>query len=121
MTTSASAADLTVALDALLALFWRQGYNGATQEAMLAATGLSSSSLYRAFGTKPEIFAAALQRYLDLADDVLGPLEAGSQGRADLEVVPRPGGRSLPGGRLTGRLCGGDDAVRSRERRSADQ
>lgn len=78
--------DRTMALDSLLALFWRQGYNGATQEAMLAASGLSSSSLYRAFGTKPQIFAAALQRYLDLADDVLGPLEAGDRGRADLEA-----------------------------------
>lgn len=97
--------DRTVALDSLLALFWRQGYDGATQESMLAATGLSSSSLYRAFGTKSEIFVAALQRYLDLSDDVLGPLETGKGGRADLErfldrVKGQIGGAGSPGGCL---------------------
>lgn len=76
--------DRTQALDALLTLFWRDGYDGATQEAMLAATGLSSSSLYRTFGTKPATFAAALERYLELSDRLLAPLERGTGGVADL-------------------------------------
>lgn len=97
--------DRTAALECLLALFWRNGYDGATQEAMLSATGLSSSSLYRSFGTKPEIFSAALRRYLDLADDVLGPLETGDRGRADLErfldrVEGQIRGAGSPGGCL---------------------
>lgn len=97
--------DRQAALDCLLGLFWRQGYDGATQEAMLTATGLSSSSLYRAFGTKPEIFTAALRRYLELAEDVLGPLEQGENGRRDLErfldrVEGQVRGAGSPGGCL---------------------
>lgn len=77
--------DRAVALDRLLALFRREGYDSATQEAMLGATGLSSSSLYRTFGTKQEIFLAALTRYLEMTDAILCPLETGRAGRADLE------------------------------------
>lgn len=78
--------DRDACLGALMGLFWSVGYEAATQEEMLRVTGLASSSLYRSFGTKPEIFAAALRRYLDLADDILGPLESGSLGGADLHV-----------------------------------
>ncbi|WP_300009560.1 TetR/AcrR family transcriptional regulator [Pseudonocardia sp.] len=74
------------ALDALVELFWREGYDGATQEAMLASTGLSSSSLYRTFGTKDATFAAVLERYLELADGMLGPLERGGDGTAELQA-----------------------------------
>ncbi len=77
--------DRAVALDCLLGLFRRQGYDAATQEAMLDASGLSSSSLYRAFGTKQEIFLAALARYLEMTDAILCPLETGREGRTDLE------------------------------------
>ncbi len=77
--------DRSVALDRLLTLFRRQGYDAATQEAMLEATGLSSSSLYRTFGTKHDTFLAALTRYLELTDAILCPLEKGTAGRADLE------------------------------------
>ncbi len=54
--------DRLEALDALVDLFWRRGYDGATQEAMRAASGLSSSSLFRSFGTKAETFDAVLRR-----------------------------------------------------------
>lgn len=70
--------DRAEALDALLMLFWQRGYEGATQEAMLAATGLSSSSLYRTFGTKARTYEAVLQRYLEVSDGMLGPLEQGT-------------------------------------------
>ena len=76
--------DRTEALDSLVQLFWMRGYDGATQENMLTTTGLSSSSLYRTFGTKAETFEAVLQRYLELSDGMLGPLENGSAGVDDL-------------------------------------
>lgn len=37
---------------------------------MLAATGLSSSTLYRSFGTKANILEAALTLYLTLSDEM---------------------------------------------------
>jgi TetR/AcrR family transcriptional repressor of nem operon len=79
--------DRSEALDSLVRLFWLRGYDGATQEAMRASTGLSSSSLFRTFGTKAETFDAVLHRYLELSDGMLGPLERGSAGAADLHAL----------------------------------
>ena len=79
--------DRLEALDALVDLFWRRGYDGATQEAMRAASGLSSSSLFRSFGTKAETFDAVLRRYLELSDGMLRPLEHGTAGSADLHAL----------------------------------
>jgi TetR/AcrR family transcriptional regulator, transcriptional repressor for nem operon len=78
--------DRDSAIDALCALMWRQGYDAATQEEMLAATGLSSSTLYRSFGTKRDILAAALARYLAWADAMFAPLEHGTAGVADVQA-----------------------------------
>jgi AcrR family transcriptional regulator len=78
--------DRNRALDELLVLIWRQGYDAATQEEMLAATGLSSSTLYRSFGTKADILEAALARYLAWADEMFAPLERGRRGVADVHA-----------------------------------
>lgn len=51
------------------------------------STGLSSSSLFRTFGTKAATFDAVLRRYLELSDGMLGPLERGTAGTADLHAL----------------------------------
>jgi TetR/AcrR family transcriptional regulator, transcriptional repressor for nem operon len=78
--------DRDNALSALLWLLWSKGYDGATQEEMLAATGLSSSTLYRSFGTKADILEAALTLYLAWADEMFAPLEHGRRGVADVNA-----------------------------------
>jgi TetR/AcrR family transcriptional regulator, transcriptional repressor for nem operon len=78
--------DRDNALTALLWLLWSKGYDAATQEEMLAATGLSSSTLYRSFGTKADILEAALARYLAWADEMFAPLEHGRRGAADVNA-----------------------------------
>jgi TetR/AcrR family transcriptional regulator, transcriptional repressor for nem operon len=78
--------DRGCALGDLLSLFWRKGYEAATQEEMLAATGLSSSSLYRSFGTKADILEAVLQLYVANADTMLAALEHGRAGIADVHT-----------------------------------
>lgn len=78
--------DRDNALAALLGLLWSKGYDAATQEEMLAATGLSSSTLYRSFGTKANILEAALARYLALLDEMFAPLEHGRRGVADVNA-----------------------------------
>src|ERR1700730_6198097 len=78
--------DRDNALSALLWLLWSQGYDAATQEEMLAATGLASSTLYRSFGTKADILEAALARYLAWADEMFAPLEHGRRGVADVNA-----------------------------------
>jgi TetR/AcrR family transcriptional regulator, transcriptional repressor for nem operon len=78
--------DRDSALSALLGLFWTKGYDASTQEEMLAATGLSSSTLYRSFGTKADILEAALAQYLVLLDEMFAPLEHGRRGVADVHA-----------------------------------
>ena len=46
-------------------VFWREGYDEASVPQLRAATGLSASSLYHAFGSKRGLFDEALTNYLD--------------------------------------------------------
>jgi TetR/AcrR family transcriptional repressor of nem operon len=78
--------DRQHALDQLLSLFWRKGYDAATQEEMLSATGLSSSTLFRSFGNKADILRAVLGHYAAYASVLFAPLERGDGGMADLQT-----------------------------------
>ncbi len=51
------------ALDAIKEAFWRLGYDGASMHEIEAATGLRKQSLYREFGDKRAMYAAALDHY----------------------------------------------------------
>lgn len=53
------------AVRAARAVFWRDGYEVASLPDLEAATGLSRSSIYHAFGSKRGLFDAALSSYLD--------------------------------------------------------
>jgi TetR/AcrR family transcriptional repressor of nem operon len=57
--------DETAALDAAIECFWRRGYVATSLRDLTAAMGLTAPSLYNAFGDKEELFALALERYLD--------------------------------------------------------
>ena len=57
--------DEQQALDAALAVFWRNGYQAASMADLTQAMGISKPSLYAAFGKKEQLFLAALQRYRD--------------------------------------------------------
>ena len=51
------------ALDRALAIFWRNGYEGASLPALTKAMGINRPSLYAAFGNKEALFRKALERY----------------------------------------------------------
>ncbi|TDD17876.1 TetR/AcrR family transcriptional regulator [Kribbella turkmenica] len=57
--------DEAAALAAVEQLFWRRGVAATGIRDVVAATGLSRSSLYNAFGGKDELYLAAVRRYLD--------------------------------------------------------
>ena len=55
--------DREAALDAALETFWRHGY-GASLDELTAAMRIHRPSLYGAFGTKGELYAAAVAHYV---------------------------------------------------------
>jgi TetR/AcrR family transcriptional repressor of nem operon len=55
--------DPTVALDRAMELFWEQGYEATSIEALVLAMGIQRGSLYATFGSKHELFLAAMERY----------------------------------------------------------
>ncbi len=51
------------ALDQAVTLFWQQGYEATSLQQLLAAMGLSKSSLYQTFGDKHRLFERCIERY----------------------------------------------------------
>jgi AcrR family transcriptional regulator len=51
------------ALDAALAVFWRNGYQAASLAELTQAMGISKPSLYTVFGNKEQLYLTALERY----------------------------------------------------------
>ncbi|MGP3926862.1 TetR/AcrR family transcriptional regulator [Streptomyces sp. 8N616] len=57
--------DVDALLDAVVRLFWRQGMSSTGIQTLVAATGVSRSSLYATFGNKDGLYVAALRRYIE--------------------------------------------------------
>ncbi|GAB4208844.1 MAG: TetR/AcrR family transcriptional regulator [Roseiflexaceae bacterium] len=55
--------DTTEVLRLAMHVFWSKGYEAASLADILAATGLSKSSLYATFGDKHALFLAAFEAY----------------------------------------------------------
>jgi TetR/AcrR family transcriptional repressor of nem operon len=57
--------DVGEALDVALEKFWQQGYNGTPMHALCRAMCLQPGSVYAAFGSKRDLFVAAMRRYIE--------------------------------------------------------
>lgn len=57
--------DVEEALDAVLCVFWRKGYEGASYADLTKAAGVERPALYAAFGNKEAMFRQALTRYYE--------------------------------------------------------
>ena len=66
--------DEDAVLDQLTELFWRKGYSQTSMADLVDASGVHKSSLYSTFGSKEELFARILQRYLDARMDMFSKL-----------------------------------------------
>ncbi|MGO1080668.1 TetR/AcrR family transcriptional regulator [Inquilinus sp. CA228] len=64
--------DKDTALDAAMALFWRQGYEATSLDDLTQAMNLSRSSFYGCFGSKRDTLIAAIRRYADQRFAALG-------------------------------------------------
>ena len=59
--------DETEVIDKAVHLFWTNGYSATSVRDLEMAMGLTTASLYNAFGSKKSLFRRSLQRYLDLS------------------------------------------------------
>lgn len=57
--------DVDKVLDAIVCVFWRKGYEGASYTDLTAAAGVERPALYAAFGNKEALFRRALERYYE--------------------------------------------------------
>ncbi|MFE7659748.1 TetR/AcrR family transcriptional regulator [Streptomyces celluloflavus] len=74
--------DVEEVLEAAMLLFWEQGYEATSLAQLRAATGLSSASLYGAFGSKEGLFKRAVEHYMKGPGGTLDVIE-------DESVSPR--------------------------------
>lgn len=57
--------DTDEALERAMLVFWEHGYEGASLAMLTGAMGISTTSMYAAFGNKEELFRKVLERYTD--------------------------------------------------------
>lgn len=78
------------ALDRVLEVFWKDGFEGASVQALADAAGVSKPSLYAAWGNKEAIYLAALRRYQALHGTALeAQLEAEPDARRAVHTYLR--------------------------------
>ena len=57
--------DRDAVLDSAMRLFWRNGYEATSIQDLVETTGISRSSMYETFGSKEDLFLAAVASYVD--------------------------------------------------------
>ena len=73
--------DRTELLDTAVELFRRQGFNGTSTAELVEELGVNRKSMYAEFGSKQQLFEAALERYnSEHLSRVLAPIEAPDAG-----------------------------------------
>ncbi|MEM7737402.1 MAG: TetR/AcrR family transcriptional regulator [Deinococcota bacterium] len=71
--------DPQVALENAMNVFWRQGYEATSLDDLTEAMGINRPSLYNTFGSKHDLYLAALKRYRELySHQMIAALEAQS-------------------------------------------
>lgn len=61
--------DIDQALNQAMEVFWQKGYEATSMSDLMNATGLHKGSIYQTFGSKHELFLAALNLYLKQMHD----------------------------------------------------
>lgn len=108
------------ALDKAMAVFWRQGYEGASMASLTEAMGISSPSLYACFGNKEGLFRSVLERYDERRNSFMTQVTSASTAAAVAEAflmgvaefAADTSGRTPPGClMLQGGLSCGDTTI----------
>lgn len=123
--------DSDAALERAMQAFWAKGYKATSLDDLCAATGLSRSSLYAAFGGKRALLHRSLDRYEEqgAARIAVALARPGSVRSAiaafvsDLidRIVEGPGRRGCFIGNCAAELARGDRVTAARVRRSLER
>ncbi|GAB3458868.1 TetR/AcrR family transcriptional regulator [Streptomonospora sediminis] len=81
--------DRTAALRTAMELFWEHGYEGTPLSSLTAAIGITSTSLYAAFGSKEQIFREAVELYNSAGSASESALNAHATARQAVEAMLR--------------------------------
>lgn len=73
--------DVELALERALNVFWDQGYERTSMPDLLAAMGINRGSFYDTYGSKHEVLAAALEKYLSQRVEQFRALAQGASPR----------------------------------------
>ena len=75
-------------LDRAIELFRRQGYSGTSTAELVDCLGINRKSMYAEFGSKQELFEAALERYSEVhLSRVLAPIEAPDADASSIRIA----------------------------------
>ncbi|HEY4858238.1 MAG TPA: TetR/AcrR family transcriptional regulator [Xanthobacteraceae bacterium] len=87
-------------------LFWRKGFTAASMSDLCDAMGISSPSLYAAFGSKEALYLEAVEYYArTIGPPVWDKLAGGATARAGIENLLIAWTESLPKSRATPAGC----------------
>lgn len=90
--------DRDAALEAAMTLFWQKGFSATSMADLCAGMGISAPSLYAAFGSKEDLYEAALQHYSERASPLIwGRLDTLPTARAALADMLMASAENLPG------------------------
>jgi TetR/AcrR family transcriptional repressor of nem operon len=77
--------DADEVMGRVIELFWTKGYEATSISDIVEATGLNKSSLYNSFGSKDELFEAAIEQYLAMRTATINHVvRDGTQGLHDV-------------------------------------
>ena len=99
--------DPDAAIDDALQLFWRRGVRGTSTRELEARLGVRQASLYAAFGSKADLAALAMDRYVARIDAALiAPLREAPDGLAAIRRFIEGLERWLTADRMRGCMLG---------------
>ena len=90
--------DRDAALTAAMELFWRKGYSATSVADLCAAMSINAPSLYAAFGSKENLYGAAIERYAAVASPAIwGRLDEKPTAREAVADMLMASAAALPG------------------------
>lgn len=96
--------DADTALDRAIAVFWKNGYEGASLPDLTTAMGINRPSMYAAFGNKEQLFRKAVDRYMQNGGEMIRSALSQPTARGVAEALLKGAACSCGPGKVRGCL-----------------